>query len=207
MRNIRIWDLGFRIWEAVCQARFLSRTVIFFPKSKILNPKSSNGFTLLELILVISIISVLAGVFLARVPFYQEQAEKAAMEQVAGAVQSALLLRFAALQTRGAATDKNLKALATDNPIDWLQQKPKNYAGEYFNPTPQSVVPGQWLFDLQSRDLIYLPQHNDYLKAGKDGRKWLRFHVRLGYETALGGKGKELTSTVFEPVEAYHWLD
>jgi general secretion pathway protein G len=177
------------------------------PVSCIPYPASSRGFTLLELILVISIIAVLAGVFLARVPFYQEQAEKAAMEQVAGAVQSALLLRFAALQTRGAATDKNLKVLATDNPLDWLQQKPKNYAGEFFDPSPRSITPGQWLFDLKSRDLIYLPQHRDYLNPGKDGQLWLRFHVRLGYETAVGGKGKELTTTVFEPVEAYRWLD
>lgn len=197
---MKIQDMGFRIQDSEGGAEG-------FSESRIPNPESSKGFTLLEFIVVISIIAVLAGIFLARIPFYQEQAEKAAMEQVAGAVQSALLLRFAALQTRGAATDKNLQALATDNPVQWLQQKPKNYAGEYFDPTPRSVAPGQWLFDLKSRDLIYLPQHNDYLKAGKDGYKWLRFHVRLGYEPALGGRGKELTSTVFEPVEAYRWLD
>ncbi len=193
-------DAGFRIQDSAGVAKG-------FTVSRIPNPESPKGFTLLELIIVISIISILAGIFLSRIPFYQEQAEKVAMEQVAGAVQSALLLRFAALQTRGAATDKNLKTLATDNPIDWLQQKPKNYAGEYFDPTPRSISPGQWLFDLKSRDLIYLPQYNDNLKAGKDGYKWLRFHVRLGYEAVVGGKGKELTSTVFEPVEAYRWLD
>ncbi len=197
---MKIQDTGFGIQDSGGGAEG-------FSESRILNPESSKGFTLLELIVVISIISVLAGIFLSRIPFYQEQAEKAAMEQVAGAVQSALLLRFAALHTRGAATDKNLQALATDNPVQWLQQKPKNYAGEYFDPTPRSVAPGQWLFDLKSRDLIYLPQHTDYLNAGKDGHKWLRFHVRLGYEPALGGKGKELTSTLFEPVEAYRWLD
>jgi general secretion pathway protein G len=170
--------------------------------------KASRGFTLLELILVISIVAILAGLFLSRVPFYQEQAEKAAMEQVAGAVQSALVLRYGTMMTRGAANEQTLKTLATDNPVGWLQQKPKNYAGEFFDPAPQTVAPGSWLFDLKSRDLIYVPTRGEYLTAGKDGKKWIRFHVRLAYEAAVGGGGrKELASTVFEPVEPYRWFE
>ena len=169
----------------------------------------SKGFTLLELIVVISIVAILAGVFLNRVSFYQEQAEKTAMEQVAGAVQSALVLRYSTLMVRGAANEKELTALATDNPINWLQQKPHNYAGEYFDPTPQAVPPGHWVFDLKSHDLIYTVDHADYFTPGKDGKKWIRFHVQLGYEPALGrpGAGKELTATLFQPTEPYHWFD
>jgi general secretion pathway protein G len=185
----------------------LVRSEIPTPKSKIQNPKSSRGFTLLELIIVICIVSILAGLFLVRVPFYQEQAEKTAMEQVRGAVQSALVLRYGAMMTRGATGEKELNALSSDNPLGWLQQKPENYAGEFFDPAPGAIPSGQWFFDLKTHDLVYIPNRSEYLKAGKDGRKWLRFHVRLEYEPRLGGgNGKELTSTLFEPVEPYQWF-
>lgn len=168
-----------------------------------------KGFTLIELIIVISIVVILAGLFLVRVPFYQEQAEKAAMQQVAGAIQSALVLRYGALVARGAGNEKELSRLATENPMNWLQQKPENYAGEFYAPSPRAVGPGQWVFDLQSRDLIYIPDRSDYFVAGKDGNKWIRFHVQLEFEPALGRpeSGKELSSTLFKPAEPYHWLD
>jgi general secretion pathway protein G len=180
------------------------------PDSRILNPESCKGFTLIELIIVISIVAILAGFFLSRIPYYQEQAEKTAMEQVAGALQSALVMRYGALMARGAATGMELSILATDNPVSWLQEKPRNYAGEFFDPTPNAVAPGRWMFDLKSRDLIYVVDHGDYFAPGKDGKKWIRFHVKLEYESTLGGASggnKELTSTLFEPTEPYRWFN
>ena len=168
-----------------------------------------RGFTLIELIVVVIIIVVLAGLFLMRVPLIQERAEKAAMQQVEGALQSALVLRYSALMTRGSAGEKELSILATDNPITWLQKMPPNYMGEYYDPSPRSVAPGNWMFDLKSRELIYIPNQSDNFTPGPDGNKWIRFHVKLGYEPMLGKpeSGKELTTTLFEPVAPYHWLD
>jgi len=171
--------------------------------------RSCRGFTLIELIVVITVIVILAGLFLVRIPGYQEQAEKAAMQQVEGALQTALVLRYGALMTRGAANEKELSALAADNPMNWLQRLPPNYRGEYYDPTPRTVAPGNWMFDLKSRDLIYVVDHGDAFTPGKDGKKWIRFHARLGYAPMLGQAqaGKELVSTLFEPTEPYHWLD
>ena len=201
---MRTQDTGFRIQDS-------ESTAEGFPVSRILNPESSKGFTLLEFIVVISLVAVLAGLFLSRIPFYQEQAEKTNMQQVEGALQSALTMRYGALLARGAASEKELGILATDNPMNWLQQKPKNYAGEYYGTTAKTVAPGHWMFDLKTRELIYVPDRSEYLTPGKDGQKWIRFHVNLGYETPLGGasgsKSKELTSALFEPVEPYRWLD
>lgn len=173
------------------------------------SPCACKGFTLIELIIVIIIIVVLGGTFLTRIPLYQERAEKAAMQQVEGALQSALVLRYGALQTRGAANEKELSILATDNPVTWLQKPPRNYMGEYYNPTPRTVAPGNWMFDLQSRELIYVVDRGDYFTPGKDGKKWIRFRVHIGYEPMLGkpDSGKELATTLFEPTEPYRWAD
>jgi len=166
------------------------------------------GFTLLELIIVITIIVFLMALFMNRMMFYQEQAEKTAMEQVAGAIQSALTMHYGEILTRGKPSD--VPALAQDNPMNWLQKKPRNYSGEFYDPTPQSVVPGNWMFDLKTRDLIYVPSNTNYFKPGNDGRKWIRFHVAVNYEASrlpsLQNVPHELTGIVFEPVEPYSWF-
>jgi general secretion pathway protein G len=159
---------------------------------------------------VIIVISILIGELLKRAPYYQEQAEKAVVEQTVGAMQSALTMRVGSMMVHGVASDKELNALAADNPMNWLQEKPKNYAGEFFNPTPKTVTPGHWMFDLKSRDLIYVPDRSEYFTPGKDGQKWIRFHVKLEYELPLGaaaGNKRELTSTLFEPTEPYRWFN
>lgn len=210
MSNVRIWDLEFRILGCAHGSQACVRSAIPNPRSKIQNPELSKGFTLLELIVVISIVAILAGSLLSRIPYYQEQAEKTVVEQMAGAIQSALVMRTGSLMTHGAATAKELNALAVGNPIDLLQQKPNNYAGEFFDPTSKAVNPGHWMFDLKSRELIYVLDRSDYFTPGKDGQKWIRFHVRLEYESRAGsaaGSRKELASILFEPTEPYRWFD
>ena len=177
-------------------------------RSSILDPRSSKGFTLIELIVVIIIIVVMIGTFLDRMQFYQEQAEKTVMETVAGAIQSALILQYGEIMTRGKPTDT--AALAQDNPMNWLQKRPDNYSGEFYDPTPLAVAAGNWVFDLKSRELIYVLRNTNYFKPGKDGRKWIRFHVAVSYEASrlpsLQGAPPELTGILFKPVEPYSWF-
>ena len=177
-------------------------------RSSILDPRSSKGFTLIELVVVIIIIVVMIGIFLDRMQFYQEQAEKTVMETVAGAIQSALILQYGEIMTRGKPTDT--AALAQDNPMNWLQKRPSNYSGEFYDPTPLAVAAGNWVFDLKSRELIYVLRNTNYFKPGKDGRKWIRFHVAVSYEASrlpsLQGAPPELTGILFKPVEPYSWF-
>ncbi|KXS32278.1 MAG: Uncharacterized protein AWT59_1592 [Candidatus Gallionella acididurans] len=156
----------------------------------------------------ITIIVVLMALFLNRALFYMEQAEKTAMEQVAGSIQSALTMQYGQILTRGKPSD--VAALASDNPMNWMQKKPRNYAGEFYDPAPRSVEPGNWAFDLKSRDLVYVPNNSNHFQPGRDGKAWIRFHVVVNYEPSrlpsLQNAPPELTGIVFEPVEPYSWF-
>ena len=185
----------------------------FLPKNGITHPciphpASSKGFSLIELIVAITVVVVLAGVLLNRLQYYQEQAEKTAMQQVAAVLQSALTLQYGRLLT--SSTESGAAALAIENPMNWLAKIPDNYSGEFYDVTPRSVAPGNWVFDLKSRNLIYVVDRGDHFTPGKDGHKWVRYHVNLLYETAPGTpvkKTKELVGILFEPMEYYRWFD
>ena len=173
-----------------------------------LAPCASKGFTLIELIVVIIIVVVMAGLFLNRMLFYIEQAEKTAMVEVSNAIQSALTMQYGQILTRGKSSD--VPALAQGNPMNWLQKKPRNYAGEFYDPTPLSVESGNWVFDLKTRNLIYVVRNTNYFKPGKDGKKWIRFHVAVNHEASrlpsLQNTAPELTGILFVPVEPYSWF-
>lgn len=167
-----------------------------------------RGFTLIELVIVVTLIVILMAVFFNRTLFYMEQAEKTAMEQVAGAIQSALTLQYGQILTRGKPSDA--VALAQDNPMNWLQKKPRNYSGEFFDPSPLAVESGNWMFDLKSRELVYVVRTTNYFKPGKDGKNWIRFHVEMSHEKSrlpsLQNSTPELTGILFEPVAPYSWF-
>lgn len=169
---------------------------------------SQSGFTLFELIVVISIISVLAATFFNRVLYYQEQAEKTAMVEVAAAIQTSLIMQYGRMLIHG--RENEVSTLAAENPINWLLKKPPNYAGEFFAPTPSSVHPGNWVFDLKSHELIYIPSLTGHLTPGKDGYKWIRYRVSLKYDPVYNPSGsaekaKEFIGVLFEQVEPNLW--
>jgi general secretion pathway protein G len=170
--------------------------------------KKPAGFSLIELIVVIAILSVLISIFLNRVGYYQELAEKTAMEENVGAIQSALTIQHSKHYVRGNSEDISL--LPTENPMKWLQKLPKNYAGEFYDPKPNTVAPGNWMFDLKAHELIYVPDRTEHFVAGKDGKKWIRFHIAMQYEQiksrGVVGKDKELVGSVFAPTEHISWF-
>ncbi len=170
------------------------------------SPARLWGFTLLELVVVACVVAILAGSLLSRVWFYQEQAERASMEQVAAAVQSALTLEYARLMLRG--QEQQASMLATQNPMNWLARKPANYAGEFNGATPQSAPPGSWMFDSKSRELIYVPDRSEYFTPGPDGAKWVRYRVSLVYEApAPDGRSTRPVGAVLELAGSSRWFD
>jgi general secretion pathway protein G len=142
--------------------------------------KSHAGFTLFELVVVVCIVAIMAGILLNRLRVYQEAAEKAAMQQTAGAIKSALQMRVAAYMISG--RDKEIENLRIENPVNWLQEKPPAYAGEFYADAYARVPPGSWYFDLTRREFIYVLNLANKFKPGPDGRKWVRYRVSIKYE-------------------------
>lgn len=162
------------------------------------------GFTLLELIVVISVVALVASVAADRLLRYWEQAEKAAMEQTVGAMKSAMQLRIAAFVVNQRASEA--KTLLEQNPIDWLAENPGNYAGALFAPEVAQVRPGSWYYDRRDGALVYQLNRTRYFVPGRDGEPRIRF--RTAYrESADGVAGaREVMELGIRPVEPYNWF-
>lgn len=171
--------------------------------------RRARAFTLIELIAVLLVIAVLAALLADRLLYYQERAEKAAMEQVVVVLRSALQLRAAGLLVQGRMED--MKQLEAENPMNWLADRPENYLGVFAGAPADDSSPGKWYFDGSAKRLIYVPARTRHFVAGKDGQAAIRFQVRIDVGPLPGEKGRpnplqgvgrmELTA-----VEPYNWF-
>ena len=166
--------------------------------------RAGRGLTLIELIVVVCIVAVSAALLVDRLRFYQEAAEKAAMEYTVAAVRSALQLQVAAMLIRG--EERNIESLARANPVDWLMEPPRGYRGE-FRAVQPAVPPGSWYFDASRNELVYVPNLDGHLERLADGSKRLRFRVRFEFEPAKPGPGRRILAAMrIEPVLPYTWF-
>lgn len=134
-----------------------------------------RGFTLYELIVVVIIISVLAGVLLDRMRYYQEYAKKTAMDVTLRNMRNGLRLQVADLMTRDRMGEAG--KLLKQNPITWLDRPPPNYIGELAAPRADSIPPGNWYFDLSAHELVYLPDDHQFFDYPASTGKALHFRV------------------------------
>ena len=161
-----------------------------------------RGFTVLELVIVIIIYSVLVTVLLNRLNYYQELAEKAAMEATVRVVKTGLQIRLAELIT--ANRQAEAARLEAEDPMQWLEKKPANYAGDYREPPER----GAWYFDERERQLVYVVNtgHRLELDSGPEPKE-IRFRARLLKDRiqAGGATVESVTGITLAPVRAYRW--
>jgi prepilin-type N-terminal cleavage/methylation domain-containing protein len=165
-----------------------------------------RGFTLLELVVVICIISLLAVVATGYYRKLLIDVEQASVEYNVGTLRSALSMQFAAYYVAGRLDE--LPVLIESNPMELLAQKPKNYLGSYSAGQQQDLAAGNWYFDNEKKLLIYLVKNSDYFSNPLTGKPRIRFKIQPVYADTLKGEqtrnyicGLELKS-----LEPYRWL-
>ncbi|WP_308921675.1 type II secretion system protein [Janthinobacterium sp. J1-1] len=137
--------------------------------------RAGRGFTLFELAVVVSVIGILIVVLLSRMAFYRDEAERLAYEQTLTALRTEVQLQTYALMIAG--RQKEIPALAGQNPMNWLAQKPPNYLGEIYSPDVKKLVSGNWFFDRSDGKLVYLLNKSNTFDA--QGFDLLQFKVSL----------------------------
>jgi hypothetical protein len=122
-----------------------------------------------------------------------------------GTLRSALHLQIADRLVKGKTGE--FKQLADQNPMNWLAEKPKNYAGEYYTPKPGMIAAGNWYFDLQDKDLVYLANNYAHLHTAAGEGNRLRFRTKLITNLPdVPGSTPSVEGVVLEPAVSYSWL-
>jgi general secretion pathway protein G len=136
----------------------------------------ARGFTLVELLVVVSIVALSVGLGLERLLKYQELGERAAVEQNLAVINTALTLRFAAYVISG--NPSAVEADVGSNPVRFLERPPDGYLGELDGVDPKTLPRASWYFDRATGELTYLPARRRYLSSGAPP-EILHFRVAL----------------------------
>ncbi len=171
--------------------------------------RGAQGFSLLELVIVIVIISILMVFAISRLLALQVDAERVAMETVVGTLRSALGIKVAEHIVHQ--DIEGLAALEGSNPMDRLAETPANYLGAFEAPDPKTLEDGHWYFDTRERVLVYLVRNKGFFAGGQSDPPRARFQVRLVYNDRNGdGRYQAGIDTIegvrLAPVEPYTWL-
>lgn len=143
----------------------------------LLNNKQ-RGFTILELVVVIIIISILGLFAIDRIFAIRIAAEQAAVKQIVGSIKSALGLEVARLALEGKMS--SVAKLNKTNPVTLLSQSPNNYLGEKEN-GHDVIEPGVWYFDKKQNALTYNVIYNENFITPLKGIPRIRYQIKLVY--------------------------
>ena len=178
-------------------------------RNKFANFHIEDGFSLLELIVVITIIALLFVVAIDKLLILKVEAERTAMQTILGNIRSAMAIQVADHITRD-----DVDSLAKSeglNPMDWLSSRPDGYIGVLDEPDPADVEPFKWYFDSYNNQLVYRVGNSDYFISELDGPKRARFKLKLDYTDAdNNGRYNKKTDKIhglrLDAVEPYKWL-
>ncbi len=159
-----------------------------------------KGFSLFELVLVLTAVGLLIAFAINRLPAWQAEAERAAMVNLERNLRSALGIKVASYIAQG--NMAAIAALVGSNPMEQLAEIPGNYAG-VLSSGETVIEGGQWYFDAATRQLVYRVRN-----AGSSGE--VRFEVHLVFEDRnrngrYDAASDELNGVRLTEVQSYEW--
>jgi type II secretory pathway pseudopilin PulG len=166
-----------------------------------------HGFSTLELVVVVVLVSIMAAFLLVRVLPLIGQAERVAFRQTTQQIQSALLLEAAERIVRGESA--SLAALAGTNPMDLLLEPPGNYLGARRS-SDRSLPRRSWYFDADENLLVYLPGRQAEFDPLNGPSDRIEMQVRFVYrdrdsDGAYNASVDRFDGLRFAPVHSYAW--
>jgi len=165
---------------------------------------ASRGASRLEFAFVVALVAVLAMVFIDRVSYYLERAEKSAMERVAADIAWALRIRVAELSLGNRAGE--IGALEGANPIEALEFQGGSYAGAGPASAERGVPPGRWFFNRDTRELVYFPSHASNFATAPDERARVAWRMTVVREAPRPGAPPRPVWARLELVRQYRWF-
>lgn len=167
------------------------------------------GFSLLELIVVIALISTLIAVAVTRLLPYIDEAERVAVLRVEGQLRSTLMMEAAQRIVRGQSA--SLSDLEGTNPVKFLLEPPKNYVGERLQREIEQAPTRRWYYEQDGHRLVYrlgkpfgFPAHDESVEDPA-------FEVRVAFADTNGNgvfeaQREELYGVRLQRVAGARWL-
>ena len=172
-----------------------------------LNFKQS-GFTILELVVVIIVISILGLFAIDRMFAIRIAAEQAAVKQLVGTIKSSLGLEVARLALEGKMSA--VAKLDKSNPLLLLSQSPNNYIGEKKN-SKNITQAGVWYFDKNQKALVYNVLYTENFKTSLKGTPRIRHRIKLVYNDRNKNRRFDVRTDGIAgldlvPIEKFSWI-
>ncbi|MDH3614698.1 MAG: prepilin-type N-terminal cleavage/methylation domain-containing protein [Gammaproteobacteria bacterium] len=145
---------------------------------------ASPGFSLLELIVVIVIISILVAVALDRLLPYIDEAERIGVLTFESQIKSTLMVAAAKRIAGGKAA--SISELDGSNPMHLMLETPDNYVGELRGYDKNSVPRRNWYFDLNTRRLVYRIGRRFSWSDDNESMNNPEFEVRVAFDDRNG---------------------
>jgi general secretion pathway protein G len=170
--------------------------------------RAERAFSLLELAIVITIISVLALFAVERLLKLRFEAERVTVQSVIAAMKSGLYVEFAAAAAGGQRS--RIDAAPGSNPMLRLAEMPEGYAGEFFGADPALFEPGTWYFDTRERAVVYVVRFPEQFVTPLGGPPRLRLAVEPDYDD-VDRNGRfdpgcdSLRGLKLVPLEPFYW--
>ncbi|MBI1423913.1 MAG: prepilin-type N-terminal cleavage/methylation domain-containing protein [Gammaproteobacteria bacterium] len=171
--------------------------------------RQQHGFTLLELVVVIIIISTLLYFAIDRLLKLEVTAERAAMTQVIGNINSALAMVISKYIVEN--DIPGLNKYIDSNPMDLLAQTPPSYIGSYHG-KPQHMVKGvNWYYDRVSHALVYVTGSPEYLRSDGPEKSVINLKIIPVYDdnnhNGRFDTGDTLVGLKLAATAPYHWYN
>lgn len=173
-----------------------------------MSSSKQQGFTLLELVIVIIIISTLLALAIDKLMKLQVQAERSAMQTIIGHLQSAISMTISEHIVRD--DIPGLDRYIASNPMDLLADPPVNYVGQHPG-LPKNIESASWWYDTTSHTLYYQVKNHEHFQTDGLERDVVKLKLLPVYvdnnRNGRYDRRDTLKGLRLAPLAAYRWLD